>query len=74
VQQRLAAIAEQIQENERRAARQRILEAARRRNAGSNWPGDKAGWNAVTRPLPHVDRPLMTPGQAHRTRHTRPAA
>jgi hypothetical protein len=62
VQQRLAALAEQIQENERRAARQRLLEAARRRNTGP-------AWNAATLPLPITNRPLLTPGQAHRTRH-----
>jgi hypothetical protein len=60
VQQRLAVLAEQIQENERRAARQRLLDAARRRNAGP-------GWNTKTQPLPFTNRPLLTPGQAHRT-------
>jgi hypothetical protein len=62
VQQRLAALAEEIQENERRAARRRLLDAARRRNAGP-------AWNAATQPLPWSNRPLLTPGQAHRTRH-----
>jgi hypothetical protein len=67
VQQRFAVIAEQIQENERRDARRRLLEAARRHNTGP-------AWNAVTQPLPVTQRPLMTPGQAHRTRHNRRAA
>jgi hypothetical protein len=89
VQQRLAVIAEQIQENERLAARRRLLESARRHNVGHHWPdnpggsdgagsdgagSDREGWNATTRPLPFVDRPLMTLGQAYRTRHTLRAA
>ncbi len=69
-QQRLAALAEEIQEHERRAARQRLLDAARRRNAGPRWDAGNAGpaWNAPTRALPYTSGPLLTPGQAHRTR------
>jgi hypothetical protein len=64
VHQRLAAIAEQIQESERRAARQRLLDAARRRNVGT-------GWNATTQPLPFTHRPLMNPAAPHRQRGNR---
>lgn len=53
------AAAEAAQEAERCAARRRLLEAARR-NAGPEWH------NAATKPLPVLDRSLMTPAQAWR--------
>jgi hypothetical protein len=53
------AAAEAAQEHERRAARQRLLDAARR-NAGPEWQNER------TVPLPVLNRPLMTPGQAWR--------
>ncbi len=58
----MAAQAEAAQEAERRAAMQRMLDAAH--NAGP-------AWNAPTKPLPTRNRPLLTPGQAARSRHRR---
>ncbi len=55
------AAAEAAQEAERRAARQRLLDVARR-NAGPGWQ------HGSTVPLPVLNRPLMTPGQAWRQR------
>jgi type II secretory pathway pseudopilin PulG len=53
------AAAEAAQEAERLAARQRLLDIARR-NAGPGWQHES------TVPLPVLNRPLMTPGQAWR--------
>jgi hypothetical protein len=49
------AAAEAAQAAEQAAARQRILDCARR----DRWPG----WNADIMALPTIDRPLLTPGQ-----------
>lgn len=62
VRARLQVVAGEVaQEAERRAARQRLLDLARR-NTGPVW-------NAPTRAIPTNGRPLLTPGQAHRSRH-----
>ncbi|HEX8346011.1 MAG TPA: hypothetical protein VF657_14915 [Actinoplanes sp.] len=58
--QQAQAASEAAQEAERQAARQRLLDAARR-NSGP-------AWDAPTRPLPQLNRALLTPGQAHRAR------
>ncbi len=55
----IEAAAEAAQEAERQAARKRLIDAARR-NGGREWH------EAPTRPLPVVDRPLMTPAQIWR--------
>ncbi|HEX8627237.1 MAG TPA: hypothetical protein VF755_03590 [Catenuloplanes sp.] len=52
------AAAQALQVTAHLAARQRILDLARR--------NDGPVWNAPTMPLPAVDRPLMTPAQRFR--------
>jgi hypothetical protein len=59
---RIAAQGAAAQEAERRAAIQRMLDAAH--NAGP-------AWNAPTKPLATRNRPLLTPGQEARSRHRR---
>jgi hypothetical protein len=59
---RIAAQAAAVQEAERRAAVQRMLDAAH--NAGP-------AWKAPKKPLATRNRPLLTLGQETRSRHGR---